>query len=228
MKYVVCGVGLALALSATPALAQPGNGAPSGDHYNLNLIGHNDCLGDDFTGSNRHVIAVLLNYDDGSQDGQLYSTLDRRNKIFLAPGTDFQVTDGSGCDGAYFTLPADVSTTYTVYARALGSPKNNPTATITTCAVDDMGTESTADDEIVCSTSDNVVTLQRTKGRQRFENVTRKLLFLCADGSDGSIEDGVCQNSELVQLFDEDYYSYFWDYDNNGVRLAQLRFYPIN
>lgn len=228
MKHIAFGVICLLALGAAPVVAQQGNGAPSGSHYNLNLIGHKDCLGGDFTDSNRHVIAVLLNYNDGSQDGQLFSELNRKNKIFLAPGTDFQVTDGSACDGAAFTLPENVSTTYTVYARALGSPKGNPTATITTCAVDDMGTSSTADDEIVCSTSDNVVNLQRTKGRQRFVDVTKKLLYLCADGSDGSIEDGVCQTSELVQLFDEDYYSYFWDYDNNGVRLAQLRFYPVN
>jgi len=217
-----------LALSATPAFAQGGgNGAPSGGHYNLNLIGHADCLGGDFTGSNRHVIAVLLNFNDGSQNGQPAASLNPKNKIFLAPGTDFQVTDGSACDGAYFTLPADVSSTYTVYARALGSPKNNPTATITTCAIDTNGTQSTADDVIVCSTADNVVNLTRSKGPSKFTNVSRQLLFMCVDGSDGSTPNGTCQNTELVPLFDNSYYGYFWDYDNNGLRLAQLRFYPI-
>jgi hypothetical protein len=221
-------LGMVLVFAAAPAMAQGGgNGAPNGGHYNLNLIGHDDCLGGDFTGSNRHVIAVLLNYNDGSQNGQLATTLDKRNKIFLAGGTDFQVTDGSACDGAYFTLPWDVSTAWTVWARALGSPKGNPTGTITTCAIDDMGTQTTADDIIVCSTSDNVVNLVRTKGQQKFSNVSKQLLFLCADGSDGSIPNGTCEQSELVQLFDDDYYGYFWDYDNNGIRLAQLRFYPV-
>jgi len=224
MKQLVFGVACTLALSASPALAQTGNGSQSGGHYNLNLIGHDDCLGGDFTGSNRHVIAVLLNYNDGSQDGQLFSTLNRKNKIFLSPGTDFQVTDGSACDGAYFTLPSDVSSTYVVYARALGSPKDNPTGTITTCAVDDMDTATTADDEIVCSTADNVLTLSRTKGgAPKFVDATDELLFLCADLDDS----GTCSQNEKVQLFDARYYSYFWDYDNNGLRLVQLRFYPV-
>jgi hypothetical protein len=213
-------------LAAVPASAQKptGNESQSGSHYNLNLIGHDECLGGDFTGSNRHVIAVLLNYNDGSQDGQLFSTLDRRNKIFLSPGDDFQVTDGSGCDGAYFTLPSDVSSTYVAYARALGSPKGNPTGTITTCAVDDMGTVDPADDEIVCSTADNVLTLSRTKGgAPKFTNATDELLFLCADLDDS----GTCSQNEKVQLFDARYYSYFWDYDNNGLRLVQIRLYPV-
>ena len=224
MKFPV--IAAAVLLAAAPAYAQQptGNGSQSGSHYNLNLIGHNECLGDDFTGSNRHVIAVLLNYDDGSQDGDLFSTLDKRNKIFLSPGTDFQVTDGSACDGAYFTLPSDVSSTYVAYARALGSPKDDPWGTITTCAVDDMDTVSTTDDEIVCSTADNVLTLTRTKGgAPKFTNATDELLFLCADLN----ADGACQQNEKVQLFDAKYYSYFWDYDNNGLRLVQIRLYPV-
>ena len=54
-----------------------------------------------------------------------------------------------------------------------------------------------------------------------------QLLFVCADGSDGSTPDGVCQNSELVPLFDSAFQSYFWDYDNSGIKNAQIRFYPI-
>jgi hypothetical protein len=224
MKPVVFAVAVLLTASSAYAQHSTGNGSQSGSHYNLNLIGHNDCLGDDFTGSNRHVIAVLLNYNDGSQDGQLFSTLDKRNKIFLSPGTDFQVTDGSACDGAYFTLPSDVSSTYVAYARALGSPKDDPTGTITTCAVDTLGTDTTADDEIVCSTADNVLTLSRTKGgAPKFTNATDELLFLCADLNDN----GTCENNEKVQLFDARYYSYFWDYDNNGLRLVQIRLYPV-
>jgi len=224
MKCLVCVAAIVLSASSAYAQKPTGNGAQSGSHFNLNLIGHDECLGDDFTGSNRHVIAVLLNYNDGSQDGQLFSTLDKRNKIFLSPGVEFQVTDGSACDGAYFTLPSNVSSTYVVYARALGSPKNNPTGTITTCAVDDLDTDSTADDEIVCSTADNVLTLQRTKGgAPKFTNATDELLFLCADLDDS----GTCSQNEKVQLFDARYYSYFWDFDNNGLRLVQLRFYPV-
>jgi hypothetical protein len=32
---------------------------------------------------------------------------------------------------------------------------------------------------------------------------------------------------ERVGIFDDALQGYFWDYDNQGLRLAQLRFYPI-
>lgn len=230
---------LAVALTlVTPAIALAGNGAPNGAHYNLNIIGHTTCAGDDLKGANGHVIQVLLDYSDGSQNGQLASTLDKRNKIFLTEG-DFQVLDGNACDGdgATFQLPANPFTCpvtdpaclntdptfqeYMIYARALGSPKNNPSATITTCAVAAGvdGVFGTADDELVCST-ENVV-LVRTKGKSSFGNVTKELTTLLVD-TDG---DGVVDTR--IGIFDDQLQGYFWDYDNQGLRLAQLRFYPI-
>jgi hypothetical protein len=213
MRLYTILVGAALVVgSAAPSQAQPGNGALSGSHYNLNLIGHTDCLGSDFTGSNRHVIAVLLNYHDVTTS----TTLDPRNKIYLEGGSDFQVIDGSACDGARFQLPWDVSSAYLVFIRALGSPKGLPTGTITTCAIDSTNT-------VVCSTADDVVNLTRKKGQSTFTNVTKQLLNVCVDTNTS----GTCENSELVPLFDDNFVSYFWDYDNWGIRNAQLRFYPV-
>src|SRR5262245_43691023 len=208
--------------SAAPSLAQQsttGNGAPSGSHFNLNILGFNNCPGGTFTDSNRHEIAVFLNFNDGSQAGKAFTDISKNNKILLSPGTDFQVTDGNACDGdgAAFTLPSDVSSTYFVFIRALGSPQGLPTGTITTCAVDSLGT-------VVCSTADDVVNLARTKGQQKFTNVTKQLLFICVDNV---TVNGACDNNELVPLFGAPYQTYFWDYDNNGIKNAQLRFYPI-
>ena len=57
------------AYSALPAFA--GNGLDTnGAHYNLNIVGKGDCSPSPLTGSNRHVIQVLLNFNDGSQNGQ--------------------------------------------------------------------------------------------------------------------------------------------------------------
>jgi hypothetical protein len=36
--------------------------------------------------------------------------------------------------------------------------------------------------------------------------------------------DGV---TEQVSLFDDALEDFFWQVDNNGLRLAQLRFYPV-
>ncbi len=225
---------LALVALAVPLFA--GNGAPNGAHYNLNILGKTTCAGDDLTGSNRHTIQVLLNFDDGNNNGQLATTLDRRNKIYLVEGP-FQVLDGNACDqdGAKFQLPANPYTcpvddpeclnndptfqNYLVYARALGKPGGS--ARVTTCATgagDDL-ILGNADDEIVCSTES--VLLVRSKGPSKFTNVTKQLTTLCVD-TDG---DTVCD--DRVGLFDDALYDYMWDYDNNGLRLAQLRFYMV-
>src|SRR5439155_16067756 len=50
---------LGLAVGTAAALAQTGNGAPSGGHYNLNILGKTDCTPADLTGSDRHTIQVL-------------------------------------------------------------------------------------------------------------------------------------------------------------------------
>src|SRR5688572_11072491 len=173
---------VAAAFIAAPLAAFAGNGAPSGAHYNLNILGKTTCSGDDLTGSNRHTIQVLLRGGDRAQDidGTLALTLDKRNKIYLAQSTDgtFQVTDGNACDGgAEFKLPAPG--TYEIYARALGKPGGE--ATMTTCATG-AGVDlvlGTADDEIVCST-DNVL-LVRGTGKSTFRNVTTELTTITAD-----------------------------------------------
>ena len=192
-----------------------GNGAQSGSHYNLNIIGHDNCPGDDLKLTNRHVIDVLLN---------------GRNQINLVEG-DFAVLDGNACDGdgALFRLPANPFTCpltdpeclntdptfqeYLVFVRALGAPGGK--ATITTCETDLTTLE------VVCST-ENVV-LVRSAGRSKFRNVTKQLTTLCLD----TVADGVIACDTRVGIFEDDLHSFFWDFDNNGLRLAQLRFYPL-
>ena len=197
------GVALAASLAIVlpgSATAGPGNGAPSGPHYNLNIIGVENPKTASMDGSNRHTIFVP---PTGSC------------RINLGEGA-FNVADGN-CfdgDGAAFTLPdpdpdGDGVTAYSVYARALGKPGGS---SVTTTCFDEAG-------ETWCSTEQMV--LVRSKGKSTFRNVSKELLRLCLD-TDG---DGVCDTREF--LFDRDLADYFWQYDNSGLRLAQLRFYPI-
>ena len=220
-------VATALAASlgfCTTALAGAGgngNGAPSGAHYNLNILGKTNCAGDDLTGSDRHTIQVLLVGGDQAEflNGQLATGISKKNKIYLTESIDgtFSVLDGNACDadGAKFSLPAPGG--YDIYARALGKPGGG--ATMTTCATgagEDL-VLGTADDEIICST-DNVIFL-RTKGKQTFTNVTTQLTTITADvDGDGTLE--------TVNIFDPSLLDYFWNFENRGLRLAQLRFYP--
>ncbi len=218
-----------LGLAAIPVLAQTGNGAPNGSHYNLNLIGMDNCKSAAMTDSNRHTIFVLLNYSDATPTNPTAITsLDKKNKIFLQEG-DFQVLDGNACDGAVFQLPQNACTnwgttgvpasgcTYSVFVRGLGSPQNDPYAQMTTCRIDNDPASPTFG-TYQCSTE--TVTVDRNKGKSTFQNVTRELTSLCLDTN----ADTTCDTR--VQLFTSDFYQYFWDYDNHGLRLAQLRFYP--
>lgn len=196
---------LALAASVFGGTAMAtGNGAPSGSHYNLNLIGvPKDKSGD--PGGNGHRIFVPL-------EGQ--------TRIMLTESADFQVIDADGTDGrAEFGLPNpdpenDGVTWYSVYARALGKPGGN--GSMTTCA--EWLNPETGEYETVCSMA--VLSLERKRGKSTFENVTRELLYIYVD-LDG---DGV---AERYNLFNDALQDYFWQYDNNGLKVVQLRFYEI-
>ena len=177
-----------------------GNGAPSGPHYNLNLIGVPKNKSADMTGGDGHRIFVAL---------------DGRTKILLSPG-DFAVLDANGTDGsAAFRLPApdpdnDGVTEYSVYARALGKPGGS--GSITTCGTDPVTGEE------LCSIFP--LLLMRSKGKSSFTNASRELLYVFVDlNGDGTVE--------RVPLFDSRLQGYFWEYDNKGLKLVQLRFYPI-
>ena len=176
-----------------------GSGAPSGAHFNLNIIGTKTKTGVDVSGGSR-----------------IFVPLQGSSRILLAEGAEFAVLDANGTDGAaQFQLPAadpdgDGVTNYEVFARALGKPGG--ASTLTTCA-----TDPTTGEEL-CSA--DALSLTRSKGRQRFQNVSDELLFVSVD-LDG---DGVV---EQVSLFDDALEDFFWQVDNNGLRLAQLRFYPV-
>ena len=176
-----------------------GNGAPSGAHYNLNIIGVSNTKTSTTSGGN--VIFVPLS---GTA------------KIELSQGP-FAVLDANGTDGvASFQLPNpdptnSGTTTYSVWARALGKPGGS--SSTTTCATDPTT------GEVYCSVYSSVLT--RTKGGSTFTDVSKDLLYIYADlNGDGKLE--------RYPLFDSALQDYFWSYQNNGLKLAQLRFYAVS
>jgi len=201
MKRLIAVAAVVLsAISLPAATAVTGNGAPSGSHYTLNLIGVPRDKTATMTGADGRVI---------------FTKLSGNTKINLQEGP-FQVLDANGTDGngAAFQLPnpdpdGDGVTAYSVYARALGQPGGSAVAT--SCVTDATGT--------YCSTES--VVLVRGSGKSTFDNVSKELLTLCLD-TDG---DGVCDTR--TSLFSDQLASYSWSYDNSGLRLAQLRFYEI-
>jgi hypothetical protein len=208
-------VALVLAVTFTWCLgaAFAGNCAHSGAHYNLNIIGVQKTKGVDMSNNGRRIFVGL------GRDGETSQT-----KILLQEGP-FKVIDANGTDDgqAIFQLPNpdptnDGITEYSVFARALGKPYG--TAKMTTCFYDTDGDSGDGLTQEYCSTGTDTLTLIRTKGKQSFQNVSRQLLYIYADiDADGQIE--------RVPLFADGDDSYYWYYDNQGLKLAQLRFYEI-
>jgi hypothetical protein len=178
--------------------AVKGNGAPSGPHFTLNLIG-----------------VTNTGQEGGAGGSVMFVPLFGSTKINLSEG-DFAVLDKDCVDGScQFQLPNpdptnSGTTTYSVFARALGTPGGSSTST--TCATDK------ATGETFCSVFVSVQT--RTGGQSTFTNVSRELLFIFADvDGDGKLE--------RFPLFDDRLQDFFWQYDNNGLRLLQYRFYQV-
>ncbi|UCD78442.1 MAG: hypothetical protein JSW26_24010 [Desulfobacterales bacterium] len=187
---------------------QTGNGAPSGAHYNLNIIGVPKDKTADMTGNNGHRIFVKLT---------------GKAKIWLGEGDDFTVIDANGTDGngAKFELPnpdpdGDGVTAYSVFARSLGKPGGSSSTTTCFDAVVDDGVEE------YCSIYSMV--LIRNTGKSSFDNVSKELLYVYLDTDD----DGVVERYSIFDdVFGDAEANYFWDYDNQGLKLVQLRFYEI-
>ena len=184
-----------------------GNGAPSGKHYTLNILGKSWSKGETIPENHGHRIFVGYN-----KNGNKVST-----RIHLQEG-DFQVIDCDGTDGeATFQLPQpydDGETefdhpAYQVFIRVL-SPKGHA----------DMYT--VVFNGTTWLPSSQIITLDQN-GKKNFQDVTRQLTTVTAD-IDG---DG---NEETVGLFDEEWEGclWAWDYDNYGLKHVQIRFYPVD
>ena len=181
-----------------------GNGAPSGPHYNLNI----------------HGLKQGGSASTTTNGGDIFVPLYGKCKIMLSPG-DFQVLDPNCLDGsAAFRLPnpvgtttsTSVTTTYSVWVRALAKPGGS--SKMYTCATDPTtGT-------LVCSIDAYVSVQTRKSGQSVFSNVTADLLFITyCDTTTGRVTQ--------VPLFDSSLQDYFWQYDNNGLKLLQLRLYQV-
>ena len=206
--------GLLLTCLIVVAAGLGGNGAPSGTHYNLNIIGVKDKTAamDDTSGHSLFVKlwgSSTINLCESGTVGEC-----------AAPG--FYVIDRNGTDqdGAKFALPNpdptnSGTTSYSVFVRGLGKPDQY--ANMKTCATDPTP-EPTDPSPIECSLA--VLTISHPKGQQpKFVNASKQLLYIYADlDGNGTVD--------RVPLFEASLQDYLWAYDNHGQRLAQLRFYP--
>ena len=212
MKKIISCILLAslLATLTATAFATPvdkGNGAPNGPHYNLNIIGVPKEKKGEMSGNGNVIFVKLWGAD---------------TKINLVPGDDFAVLDKDGTDGrAELQLmdpyPEDESPgintgeepIYRIYIRALGKPDGE--VGITSGFTDENG------DNWYSLESIN---LTRSHGRSRFTDKTLELTTIYVDITDDQTDNPVRYN-----LFGNESWDYFWDYDNSGLKLLQMRIY---
>ena len=83
---------------------------------------------------------------------------------------------------------------------------------MTTCAYDETGLE-------WCSTQ-QLISIRNT-GKSTFMDVSKYLLYMYVD-LDGN------GAPERYNIFSDVLQDYFWNYDNSGLKLLQLRFYQVS
>jgi hypothetical protein len=239
-------VSLIIVMMAGMAFANPEGICPDGKQIgHLNIVGAKNVKNLNMDNDGGNTIFVAL----GSQG------VPERTKILLFEGDDFAVLDKNGTDGeASFQLPdpdldpyligdpgtADTISAYSVFVRPLGKPGG--WADITTCAdlLDSTfagllpGTlvrvlnrqEGTA----YCSIEQvgSEITLRKT-GKSVFANVTAELLTIVFQVAVDTNPDPLVEEIEIVcvrvPIFDDIIENEYWEYDNNGLKLLQVRFY---
>jgi len=239
-----------LSLPAVAAQDETGNGAPSGNHFTLNIIGVDNDKNVNLDQAAGHVIFVALG--SPSEGGDVHT------QILLKKG-DFAVLDKNGTDGqASFQLPppgidpyviggdmtgVDTTTDYSVFVRSLGKPGG--WCTITTCAeVLDSSfgglLSKTVQRTILNSPGyyggdasleqvGSEITFRESK-KSTFTNVTAQLTTLVfrvwVDLDADTVQDADEIFYVRVPIFDPSLQGEYWDYDNNGLKILQARFYP--
>ncbi len=173
-----------------------------GAHYNLNIIGAKNV--GDIGDSNGHTMFVKLN---------------GKTKITMTQNPEglFRVTDRNGLDGeAEFNIAPGH---YNVYAIARGKPGGNVKITASGEFEDAI-----AGTKIIPL---GYVDLTRSKGKPQSVNINELFyvdVTICTLGDNGScIQETVYQDYWVFDI--AELLSYWWDYDNAGLKNLQIRFY---
>lgn len=210
MLLTLAGVSVA---AKTPDVQDNSNGAPSGAHFNLNVIGWAQSEqaepiedGDVWNGNddnNGHRIFIPLKTTwlndpkdtDGTANEPGVSGTEvgpaKGVKIKVTWGTTFDVIDCDATDGeAILQMPEGG---FDIYVRALGKPGGY------------LDLDAYIIENNYYYLVGHVDIDRPTGGHSRFEDISRILIY----------------GSTPVWEYDE----YFWQLYNNGLRLAQFRFY---
>ncbi len=215
-RIAFCLALLLLVAFAVPAFSQVGKDL-SGPHFNLNIIGvPKDKTVPSMTDTSRHTIFVPL---------QTNGETPRAIKINYIAGDSFQVLDGNATDDNEATIMVpheDLGDLcYDVYAVGLGKP-NGYAIVNASCAWDDTVTSGTTCQDALLL---DQFTVERDKGKPKPQDISDVFRASGCIDTDGDLACDISFTNvwifNIPQLLE-----YFWDYDNNGLKLMQVRFYP--
>ncbi len=222
---------IAFALVAAVALAQNNNQCPGEKEYQVNIIGVPKAKNPDMTNNNGHRIFVWLN-----GVSKVYMTGDTDPSADgLQCGNNFYVADANGTDGeAKLVVPCtpvnagstDPGVCYDVWATPLGTPGGKAEVDVV-CTFDDTVVadlvEGSCEDVPLGSFDFDLV---RNGGKPVQKDITN---YMRASGCFDANESGTCDPGEKsfsnIWIFNlEALIEYFWEYDNQGLRVSMIRF----
>jgi hypothetical protein len=234
-----------VALADKPAVK--GNGIDfNGQHYNLNLIGKSKVMPGDYDNPDRHTMFVPLSTEDFecSIDLQTPNNLDEETlpgmKITMTQGPEFAMVDGNAtdCEGAFELGPGKYAVYIAVKAKKPNTPGN----------VDITGWVEAYDNLGALWYYIDVGDVSVSKSNKKFTDAT-DLLFVTTGEDDfgfltGSEADYIAglgmwvfdymsgldtwyEDSGETAGYDLSDLAYFWQLQNNGAKLIQVRFYPM-
>lgn len=236
---------LLLTIVATPAFAKKPGMDFNGPHYNLNLIGKDKEMPGDYDNPDRHTMFVPLDTSDYNIELNTPNNLEQETlpgiKIEMTQGEEFAMIDGNGTDGygAFQIGPGKYHVYIAVKAK---SPKyEEPYTDITGWveAYDNLGQLWYYID---------VGYVQVKKGKNSWTDATDLFFVSTLEDDFGFVTGAEADYAPNLGIWVFDYMAgldtwyedsggeapydlsdlgYFWQFDNHGNKLIQVRFYPM-
>ncbi len=182
-----------------------GDNKPSGNHYSLNLVGVPDDKYDNF-------------YDDEKSEESIYVGLGGNSKVMVRKTTQdegFGIINANGLeDRALFQLPTSSETEYQLFVRPLGIPR----------AESQPHDVDPSTNEDIASMGASI--LVRKDGADRDADIASKLSTVNVAAEDLNGDDVIDElDIATYKIFDEVLEGYLWEYNDEGLKVSQLRFY---
>ncbi|HUT31672.1 MAG TPA: hypothetical protein VMX13_17920 [Sedimentisphaerales bacterium] len=241
-------VSLGIAYAEAPAEGFTGNGAPKAKLLGkLNIIGVKNPKNENMDNDGGSVIFVDLEGKNkiALQEGEDFQVLDKNatdndGALFELPEPNlspYNVTSGAG--------KTDTQSAYSVFVRPLGKPGGF--ATITTCAelldpnfagllsgkfVSTLNKACEWDEALASVEQVGQDILTRQTGKSTFTNVTAELLTIVFKVEVQTGVDALGNPITIIEyvrvpIFDDIIQGEYWEYDNDKLKLCQVRFYDV-